>query len=90
MIYQTEKKKNITQRKEFNLAAAALVVNGLDAGSRLHVARFAKKQRPESHPSGSPSPSPSLWMHFREFWWGYEFGSCYLALLGLTCMGPPD
>lgn len=43
MIYQT-KKKNITQRKEFNLAAAALVVNGLDAGSRLHVARFAKSK----------------------------------------------
>lgn len=35
-------KKIITKQKEFDLAAAALVVNALDAGLRLHVAHSAK------------------------------------------------
>lgn len=52
------KNKIITQQKEFNLAATALHVNGLDAGSRLHVARSAKAKARK--PSVWVSLSPSV------------------------------
>lgn len=48
----SNEKQIITQQKEFNLAAAALVVNGLDARSRLHVAPSAKEK----------ARKPSVWV----------------------------
>lgn len=83
-LSNAKKKKNITQRKEFNLTAAALVVNGLDAGSRLHVARFAKSKGQKAIRLVLPLPLP---LPLRGCIFGSFGGVMSLARVTWLCWG---
>lgn len=73
-----------TRWEEFKLAAAGLGDNSFHFGSGPPCGSFHKSKT---------AWKSSVWVSvdaFRSLVEGYEFGSCYLALLGLAWVGPPD